>query len=68
MAVDEAAPDRAFTALGDPVRQAIVARRRPCHLAPSATEAPASWIDTYRLATERAYRRLDAVLDTLEES
>jgi hypothetical protein len=34
---------------------------------PSALEALTSWIDTYRLATERSYRRLDAVLDTLEE-
>jgi DNA-binding transcriptional ArsR family regulator len=109
MPVDDEALDRAFTALGDPVRRAIVARlsrgeatvnelaepfaitkqaisrhiqvleqaglitrsrdgqRRPCHLVPSALEALTSWIDTYRLATERSYRRLDAVLDTLEE-
>ncbi|WP_410673114.1 ArsR/SmtB family transcription factor [Amycolatopsis sp. cmx-4-68] len=109
MAVDEDALDRAFTALGDPVRRAIVARlsrgeatvnelaepfaitkqaisrhiqvleqaglitrsrdgqRRPCHLVPAALEALTGWIDTYRLATERSYRRLDAVLDTLEE-
>ncbi|MEU5260501.1 metalloregulator ArsR/SmtB family transcription factor [Amycolatopsis sp. NPDC021455] len=109
MAIDEEALDRAFTALGDPVRRAIVARlsrgeatvnelaepfsitkqaisrhiqvleqaglitrsrdgqRRPCHLVPSALEALTGWIDTYRLATERSYRRLDAVLDTLEE-
>src|SRR5689334_25339277 len=43
-------------------------QRRPCHLVPAALEALTSWIDTYRLATERSYRRLDAVLDTLEES
>jgi DNA-binding transcriptional ArsR family regulator len=109
MAVDEEALNRAFTALGDPVRRAIVARlsrgeatvnelaepfaitkqaisrhiqvleqaglitrsrdgqRRPCHLVPAALEALTGWIDTYRLATERSYRRLDAVLDTLEE-
>lgn len=109
MAVDEEALDRAFTALGDPVRRAIVARlsrgeatvnelaepfeitkqaisrhiqvleqaglitrsrdgqRRPCHLVPAALEALTGWIDTYRLATERSYRRLDAVLETLEE-
>jgi DNA-binding transcriptional ArsR family regulator len=108
--MDEAALDRAFTALGDPVRRAIVARlsrgeatvnelaepfaitkqaisrhiqvleqaglitrsrdgqRRPCHLVPAALEALTGWIDTYRLATERSYRRLDAVLDTLKES
>jgi DNA-binding transcriptional ArsR family regulator len=110
MTVDEGALDRAFTALGDPVRRAIVARlsrgeatvndlaepfaitkqaisrhiqvleqaglitrsrdgqRRPCHLVPSALEALTGWIDTYRLATERRYRRLDAVLETLEET
>jgi DNA-binding transcriptional ArsR family regulator len=109
MTVDEEALDRAFTALGDPVRRAIVARlsrgeatvnelaepfaitkqaisrhiqvleqaglitrsrdgqRRPCHLVPAALEALTGWIDTYRLATERSYRRLDAVLETLEE-
>lgn len=109
MTVDEEALDRAFTALGDPVRRAIVARlsrgeatvnelaepfaitkqaisrhiqvleqaglitrsrdgqRRPCHLVPSALEALTGWIDRYRLATERTYRRLDAVLDTMEE-
>ncbi|HEY3465758.1 MAG TPA: metalloregulator ArsR/SmtB family transcription factor [Amycolatopsis sp.] len=109
MAVDEEALDRAFTALGDPVRRAIVARlsrgeatvnelaepfaitkqaisrhiqvleqaglitrsrdgqRRPCHLVPSALEALTGWIDQYRLATERTYRRLDAVLNTMEE-
>ncbi|WP_290057650.1 ArsR/SmtB family transcription factor [Amycolatopsis solani] len=109
MALDEEALDRAFTALGDPVRRALVARlsrgeatvnelaepfeitkqaisrhiqvleqaglitrsrdgqRRPCHLVPAALEALTGWIDTYRLATERSYRRLDAVLETLEE-
>ncbi|RSD16516.1 ArsR/SmtB family transcription factor [Amycolatopsis eburnea] len=109
MALDEEGLDRAFTALGDPVRRAIVARlsrgeatvnelaepfeitkqaisrhiqvleqaglitrsrdgqRRPCHLVPAALEALTGWIDTYRLATERTYRRLDAVLETLEE-
>ncbi|MFI5591895.1 ArsR/SmtB family transcription factor [Amycolatopsis sp. NPDC051758] len=107
--MDDEALDRAFTALGDPVRRAIVARlsrgeatvnelaepfaitkqaisrhiqvleqaglitrsrdgqRRPCHLVPAALEALTSWIDTYRLATEAGYRRLDAVLDTFKE-
>ncbi|UOX86021.1 metalloregulator ArsR/SmtB family transcription factor [Amycolatopsis sp. FBCC-B4732] len=110
MALDEAGLDRAFTALGDPVRRALVARlsrgeatvnelaepfeitkqaisrhiqvleqaglitrsrdgqRRPCHLVPAALETLTGWIDTYRLATERTYRRLDAVLETLEEA
>lgn len=106
---DEEALDRAFTALGDPVRRALIARlsrgeatvnelaepfditkqavsrhiqvleaaglitrsrdgqRRPCHLNPAALETLTSWIDTYRLATERSYRRLDAVLESMEE-
>jgi len=109
MTVDEAALDRAFTALGDPVRRALIARlsrgeatvnelaepfpitkqavsrhihvleaaglitrsrdgqRRPCHLNPAALEALTSWIDEYRLAAERRFRRLDAVLDTIKE-
>jgi DNA-binding transcriptional ArsR family regulator len=101
--------DRAFTALGDPVRRALIARlsrgpatvnelaepfaitlqavsrhvqvleaaglitrsrrgqQRPCHLDAAALEQLTSWIDTYRLTTERHYRRLDAVLDSMEE-
>jgi DNA-binding transcriptional ArsR family regulator len=101
--------DRAFTALGDPVRRALVARlsrgdatvnelaepfaitkqavsrhiqvleaaglitrsrdaqRRPCHLNAAALEELTRWIDTYRLALEHRYRRLDAVLDTIKE-
>ena len=106
MPVDKTADeqlDRAFTALGDPVRRAMVARlsrgeatvnelaepfpitkqavsrhiqvleaaglitrsrdgqRRPCRLDPVALEALTSWIDTYRLAVEAQYRRLDDV-------
>src|SRR5690242_8196449 len=102
--------DRVFTALGDPVRRAMVARlsrgeatvnelaepfpttkqavsphiqvleaagliirsrdaqRRPCRLDPAALEALTSWIDTYRLAVEAQYRRLDDVLDTLKHT
>jgi len=109
MPVDDQALDRAFTALGDPVRRALIARlsrgeatvnelaepfditkqavsrhiqvleaaglitrsrdgqRRPCHLVPAALEALTGWIDTYRLATERSHRRLDAVLEAMEE-
>jgi DNA-binding transcriptional ArsR family regulator len=101
--------DRAFAALADPVRRAIIARlstgpatvnelaepfamtvqavsqhiqvleqaglvtrtreaqRRPVHLDPAALESVTAWIDGYRLQAERAYRRLDAVLDTLKE-
>src|SRR3954470_19849594 len=101
--------DRAFTALGDPVRRAMIARlsrgeatvnelaepfsitkqavsrhiqvleaaglitrsrdaqRRPCHLNAAALEELTSWIDKYRLAVERRYRNLDAVLETIKE-
>lgn len=101
--------DRAFAALADPVRRAIVARlsrgpatvnelaepfditvqavskhiqvlelaglvartrdaqRRPVHLVPEALEALTGWIDHYRLAHERAYRRLDGLLTAKEK-
>jgi DNA-binding transcriptional ArsR family regulator len=109
MSVDDGALDRAFTALGDPVRRALIARlsrgeatvnelaepfeitkqaisrhiqvleaaglitrsrngqRRPCHLNPSALEELTSWIDEYRLASERRFRRIDAILETVKE-
>jgi DNA-binding transcriptional ArsR family regulator len=109
MTVDETSLDRAFMALGDPVRRALIARlsrgeatvnelaepfaitkqaisrhiqvleaaglitrsrdgqRRPCHLNPSALEELTSWIDEYRLASERRFRRIDAVLETIKE-
>lgn len=41
-------------------------QRRPCHLDPAALEALTAWIDTYRLVTERQFRRLDDVLDTMK--
>ncbi|MGH3863830.1 ArsR/SmtB family transcription factor [Actinokineospora sp.] len=101
--------NRAFTALGDPVRRAMIARlsrgdatvnelaepfsitkqavsrhiqvleaaglitrsrdaqRRPCHLDAAALEQLTGWIDKYRLVAEQRYRRLDAVLKTMEE-
>ncbi|MEU4191137.1 metalloregulator ArsR/SmtB family transcription factor [Kribbella sp. NPDC026611] len=109
MTVDDDQLDRAFAALADPVRRAMVARlsrgpaglnelaepfpitkqavsrhiqvleaaglitrtregqRRPCHLVPAVLEALTSWIDEYRLETERRFRRMDAVLDTVKE-
>ncbi len=109
MQYDEAALDRAFLALADPVRRALIARlsrgpatvnelaepfpitlqaisrhisvleaaglitrtrdgqRRPCHLAPNALEQLTSWIDQYRLTTERRFRAIDAVLETVKE-
>src|SRR5688572_2024205 len=106
---DDSQLDRAFTALGDPVRRALVARlsrgeatlnelaepfpitkqavsrhiqvleaaglitrsrdgqRRPCHLEPAVLEALTSWIDEYRLETERRFRRMDALLKSVQE-
>jgi DNA-binding transcriptional ArsR family regulator len=107
---DDEQLDRAFLALADPVRRAIVARlshgaatvnelaepfpisvqavskhiqvletaglvtrtrdaqRRPVHLAPAALERLTSWIDHYRLAHEQSYRRLDALLASVDDS
>jgi DNA-binding transcriptional ArsR family regulator len=101
--------DRAFLALADPVRRALIARlsrgsatvnelaepfamskqgvskhiqvleaaglitrtrngqQRPCHLDPAALEALTAWIDTYRLKAEQQFRRLDALVTTLNE-
>jgi DNA-binding transcriptional ArsR family regulator len=109
MPVDDAQLDRAFAALGDPVRRAMIARlsrgpatvnelaepfaitkqavsrhiqvleaaglisrsrdgqRRPCHLEPATLEVLTSWIDEYRLETERRFRRMDALLRTVKE-
>lgn len=38
------------------------AQRRPVHLNPAALEGLTAWIDTYRLAHEQQFRRLDALL------
>ncbi|QKE82847.1 metalloregulator ArsR/SmtB family transcription factor [Arthrobacter sp. NEB 688] len=38
------------------------AQRRPVHLEPAALERLTAWLDGYRLAHERSYRRLDALL------
>jgi len=42
-------------------------QRRPCHLVPAALEALTSWIDEYRLETERRFRRIDALLQRENE-
>lgn len=42
-------------------------QRRPCHLVPAALEALTSWIDNYRLETERRFRRMEALLRSAEE-
>jgi DNA-binding transcriptional ArsR family regulator len=41
-------------------------QRRPCHLVPAALEALTSWIDNYRLETERRFRRMEALLKEKE--
>ena len=41
------------------------AQRRPVHLDAAALETLTAWIDGYRLAAERNYRRLDALLATI---
>src|SRR5829696_5273983 len=106
----EAGLDRAFMALADPVRRAMVARlsrgpatvnelaapfaitkqavskhiqvleqaglvtrsrdaqRRPVHLDAAALERLTSWIDRYRLIAEARYRRLDALLETMQHT
>jgi DNA-binding transcriptional ArsR family regulator len=107
---DADALDRAFMALADPVRRAIVARlsrgaatvnelaepftitkqavskhiqvleqaglvtrtrdaqRRPVHLNAPALERLTAWIDRYRLIAEERFRRLDALLDTMNDA
>jgi len=42
-------------------------QRRPCHLVPAALEALTSWIDEYRLETERRFRRMEALLRGAQE-
>ena len=44
------------------------AQRRPVHLNPAALEALTAWIDGYRLAHERQFRRLDALLRASAET
>src|SRR5687767_5588410 len=42
------------------------AQRRPVHLDAAQLEALTAWIDRYRLIHEQQYRRLDAVLNTID--
>lgn len=42
------------------------AQRRPVHLNAARLEAMTAWIDRYRLVHEQQYRRLDAVLETID--
>jgi DNA-binding transcriptional ArsR family regulator len=42
------------------------AQRRPVHLNAGQLEALTAWIDGYRLVHEQRFRRLDALLDTVD--
>ncbi len=42
------------------------AQRRPVHLNAVQLEALTAWIDKYRLIHEQQFRRLDALLDTID--
>ena len=42
------------------------AQRRPVHLNAAQLEALTAWIDAYRLIHEQRFRRLDALLDTID--
>jgi DNA-binding transcriptional ArsR family regulator len=44
------------------------AQRRPVHLDAAALERLTAWIDRYRLIAEGRYRRLDALLDSLQRT
>lgn len=44
------------------------AQRRPVHLNPVQLEAMTAWIDRYRLIHEEQFRRLDEVLQTIDDA
>jgi DNA-binding transcriptional ArsR family regulator len=44
------------------------AQRRPCHLEAEVFDLMTRWIERYRRQAEERFRRLDAVLEQLEES
>src|ERR1700681_3675221 len=44
------------------------AQRRPVHLDPAALERLTAWIDRYRLIAEGRYRRLDALLESMQRT
>ncbi len=44
------------------------AQRRPCHLEAGVFDLMTKWIERYRREAEERYRRLDAVLERMEES
>jgi DNA-binding transcriptional ArsR family regulator len=43
------------------------AQRRPCHLEPGVFDLMTRWIERYRLEAEDRFRRLDAVLEQLDD-
>jgi len=44
------------------------AQRRPVHLEPEVLDLMTGWIERYRRRAEERFRRLDAVLDRLQEN
>lgn len=42
-------------------------QRRPCHLKAEVFDLMTKWIERYRRAAEERYRRLDTVLDQMDE-
>src|SRR5690554_3590019 len=44
------------------------AQRRPCHLEAEVFDLMTKWIERYRMAAEERFRRLDAVLEDMDES
>lgn len=49
------------------IRRTRQAQRRPCHLDPAVLEGLTGWLDRYRLDAERQFRRLDDLLQNMEE-
>ena len=50
------------------VRRTRDAQRRPCHLEADVFDLMTKWIERYRRAAEDRFRRLDAVLDQMDDS
>ena len=50
------------------VRRTRDAQRRPCHLEADVFDLMTKWIERYRREAEDRFRRLDAVLDKMDDS
>jgi DNA-binding transcriptional ArsR family regulator len=50
------------------VRRTRDAQRRPCHLEADVFDLMTKWIERYRREAEDRFRRLDAVLDQMDDS